>query len=115
MEDIVFVVIGLMALVAFIWLLCLPGSIAKKKNHPYASGIGILGVIGGLFFFIGWIVAFIWAFILPTESVETLRKVKANPDVADELSKLKNLEIEGVLTSDEFNFKKSQLIGPITN
>lgn len=110
MDEIVLVALFLVGLAFLVWVLCIPGLIAKNKNHPHASVIGILGVVGGLLFFVGWIIALIWACVLPKESDEMVRKIKASPDIADELSKLKKLENDGILTSDEFQFKKSQLL-----
>ncbi len=59
------VVIGI--LVGFvIWLVVLlgpmPGNIAKKRGHPQADAINVVGWIGVITLGLAWPIALIWAF-----------------------------------------------------
>lgn len=59
--------------------------------------------------FIGWVVAFIWA-VTKDDNRQTIKQV-STPTQADEIMKYKKMMDEGVITSDEFQRKKNQLIG----
>jgi len=68
-SAIIFILLGLMAVVLF--LLGLPGKIAKKRNHPEADAVNLMGWVG----FLGvvpWINALIWA-IKETDVVDIRR------------------------------------------
>ncbi|WP_232584051.1 superinfection immunity protein [Photobacterium carnosum] len=85
-------------------LLLLPTIIALKKNHPYKTPIILINILGGLFWGIGWLVALIWCFILPT-------KVSNNQTgIANEIEKLYMLKEKGILSQEEFELKKKELI-----
>lgn len=53
----------------------LPGYIARQNDHPYATAIGVLGVLGLLSGGLLWIVAIVWALAVPKDA-----KAKAEPD-----------------------------------
>jgi uncharacterized membrane protein len=59
------VVIGI--LIGFvIWLVVLlgpmPGNIAKKRGHPQADAVNVLGWVGVITLGLAWPIALIWAF-----------------------------------------------------
>ena len=66
-------VTGFLILVAIVLLLIwiywelggLPGRTAKKRNHPQADAINVLGWIGLLLGGIPWLVALVWAYTRP--------------------------------------------------
>jgi len=91
-------------LVLILPLALLPTIIALRKNHPHKIPIILVNVIGGLFWGIGWLVALVWCFITPGEA--TTQKM----DVADEIEKLHDLREKGILTQEEFDTKKQDLL-----
>ena len=42
---------------------CLPGHIAKSRNHPQAQAVTVAGWITLIFGFVLWPVAMIWAYV----------------------------------------------------
>lgn len=65
------VIILVAGMVVMVFILGLPGRIARKRNHPEADAIyvmGWLGFLGG----VPWIQAFMWAF-KPTDVVDIRR------------------------------------------
>ena len=67
--DIFALVVIALLIGVVIWLVVLlgnmPGEIARKRNHPQAEAINILGWIGLLFGGIPWLVALVWAYTKP--------------------------------------------------
>ena len=49
---------------AAIMLYCLPAIIASNRNHPQKTAIFVLNLLIGISG-IGWLVALVWAFIVP--------------------------------------------------
>lgn len=82
----------------------LPTIISIRKNHPYKIPIILINVLGGLFWGVGWLVALIWCFIVPE------KKTTISGSIADEIEKLHSLKEKGVISEDEFNSKKSELM-----
>ncbi len=90
-------------------LACIPANIAKKKGYSY-----------GLWWFYGWmlfIVAIIHAAVIPDKNAQqsSTRSEAYSPSlssqsVADELKKYKELKDEGVISEEEFQLKKEQLL-----
>lgn len=91
------IMIGIVLLPLFF----LPTIIACKKHHKYKIPIIIINLIGGLFYGAGWVVALIWCFIDPKDNVV---------GNADEIKKLFELKEKGIITKDEFERKKKDLI-----
>ena len=60
---IVLAVLFLVAVAAIVYLGSLPGSIAKKRNHPQADAINAASWIGLALMGAGWPIAFVWAFL----------------------------------------------------
>ncbi len=64
----IFALIVISILIGFvIWLVVLlgpmPGNIAKKRGHPQADAVNVLGWIGVITLGLAWPIALIWAFI----------------------------------------------------
>ena len=66
-----FFVLGVAAVLFFVWIAGLPGRIAIARKHPEAEAVKLLGW-AGLFPIAPWIQAFIWAF-KPTDVVDIRR------------------------------------------
>lgn len=47
----------------------MPGREARKRNHPSADAISLLGWLGLLFGGVGWLVAMVWARLTPLPEV----------------------------------------------
>lgn len=94
----------LLILIVFIPLAFLPSIIALKKNHPYKVPIILINVLGGLLWGAGWLISLIWCFIVPE------KKVASMTSIADEIEKLHSLKEKGVISEDEFNIKKKELM-----
>jgi hypothetical protein len=80
---IILIVIFLLLLYLLIWLCKLPGSIAKKRNHPQQEAISICSWMGLLTAGVCWIIAFIWAYTKPPISNLEERLLK----IEDELKR----------------------------
>ncbi|EKO3980241.1 MULTISPECIES: superinfection immunity protein [Vibrio] len=93
----------LLILIVLIPLAFLPSIIALKKNHPYKVPIVLINILGGLLWGVGWLIALIWCFIVPEKKV-------AMANIADEIDKLHSLKERGVISEDEFNAKKKELM-----
>ena len=95
---------------------CIPASIAKNKGYSF-----------GLWWFYGWmlfIIALIHACVLPDKNarqtpIYQYNQYNSTPyaprttprqSAADELKKYKELLDQGVITEDEFQAKKEQLL-----
>lgn len=85
----------------------IPANIAKKKGYSF-----------GLWWFYGWmlfIVAIIHVQFIPDKNVpqeqSAANRIPAGQSGADELRKFKELYDQGVLTKQEFEEKKKQLLG----
>ncbi|MFL1806028.1 SHOCT domain-containing protein [Plesiomonas shigelloides] len=94
----------LLLLIIFLPLAFLPSIIALRKNHPYKIPIVLINIFGGLLWGAGWLIALIWCFIVPE------KKIASITSVADELDKLNSLKERGVISEDEFNTKKKELM-----
>lgn len=87
----------------------IPANIAKQKGYSF-----------GLWWFYGWmlfIVAIIHVCCIPNKNAQqnSIRPESHSPSissisVADELKKYKELKDQGVITEEEFQFKKEQLL-----
>lgn len=87
----------------------LPSVIAAKRDNTRMDAIFILNILLG-WTIVGWIAAFIWAFFdMDARPISDVQK-PTMLNIADELKKLSELKNEGVLTSDEFDRKKQQLL-----
>ncbi|MEN8711457.1 MAG: DUF3302 domain-containing protein [Arenicellales bacterium] len=54
-------------IIAVVKLGPLPGNIAKKRGHPQADAINVLGWIGVITMGVGWLIALVWAYTRSAE------------------------------------------------
>lgn len=85
------------------FIFILPSILAVRKHHPYKVPIVLVNLLGGLFFGAGWLIALIWCFILP-------KTVSVGGGVADEIGKLHDLMEKGIISTVEFERRKSELL-----
>lgn len=100
MVTIVLLLIGL-----FLYFLPTIGAVMEKKKN--ATAIFAVNLFFG-WTLIGWVVALVWA--LTKEDKKETTPVQTKSD-ADELKKLADLKEKGVISEDEFNAKKKQVLG----
>ena len=81
---ILFIVVTIGALI-FIELAGMPGRDARKRGHPDAEAIALLGWLGLPFGGVGWLVAMVWARCHPigSEVVGMLEESKVQDDQVD--------------------------------
>jgi type VI protein secretion system component VasK len=94
----------LLPLIILLPLYFVPTWIAIKKEHPQKVPIILVNLIGGLIWGLGWLAALVWCFIEPAQKNNT------STDVATEIEKLHELREKGILTSEEFDRKKQELL-----
>tara|TARA_Y200000002_G_C22092864_1_gene419340 strand:+ start:65 stop:370 length:306 start_codon:yes stop_codon:yes gene_type:complete len=94
----------ILILLVLLPLIFLPSIIAWNKNHPYKIPIILINVFGSLLWGLGWFIALVWCFILPSASST------APSGSADEIRKLYELKEQGVITEKEFETKKAELL-----
>lgn len=86
------IVIGVLV-AAVIWLVVLigpiPGKVARRRGHPQADAIGVLGWIGIITLGPVWLVALVWAYAKPIGSAGLSDRVAA---LEDELRQLKDAQ-----------------------
>ena len=87
----------------------LPTYIAFGNNHPQKAAIFILNFFLG-WTLIGWIIALCWAFVKNEPSQVIVQNPQKTTSAADELLKLTELMEKGIITQEEFNRKKSQIL-----
>ena len=66
-----FFVIGSGGLATVVFVLGLPGRIARARNHPEAEAVNMMGWVGFIAI-VPWVQAFLWAF-KPTEVIDVRR------------------------------------------
>ena len=84
----------------------IPYLIANKKGHPQETAIFILNLFAG-WTILAWIIALVWAFIKP-RPVSNMQQTPISS--ADELIKYKNMLDSGVISQEEFDKKKKDLL-----
>ena len=79
---ILFILVTIAALV-FIELAGMPGRDARKRGHPDAEAIALLGWLGLPLGGLGWLVAMVWARYRPTRAkvVDTPEESKVQDDL----------------------------------
>jgi len=83
--------LGVLALIAIVFVLGLPGRIAIARKHPDAEAVSIMGWVGFLAL-VPWIQAFIWAF-KPTQVIDNRRYPPAeNAAINEEIAKMSDKE-----------------------
>ena len=77
-------IIMTLLILLFIEFAGMPAREAKKRNHPHAEAIGLLGWLGLPFGGIPWLVAMVWARMPAVEvSVKRLESVSESSDEPD--------------------------------
>lgn len=104
----VLIVLGAAFLIAFTFILGLPGRIAIARKHPDADAVNIMGWVGFLAV-VPWIQAFIWAF-KPTNVIDIRRYPKAEDAAIEEkIAKLKGeTKPEGAVKPVEVQYKTAK-------
>lgn len=81
----IFALVVMIILVALIIALVvvlgpLPGKIAKKRNHPQADAILVMGWIGFITLGVPWLIALVWAYTKPfqTDSSDSQLEERVN-------------------------------------
>lgn len=95
-------------LFAFI-LYFLPFIVAANRNRQ-PGAIFILNLLLG-WTLVGWVVALVWACTSEQEHTTTIVQESKKASSADELEKLANLKERGILTEEEFEQKKKEILG----
>ena len=74
------IVIGVLIAVG-IWLAVLlgpmPGKVARRRGHPQADAIGVLGWIGIVTLGPAWLAALVWAYAMPAGAAGLSERVAA--------------------------------------
>jgi hypothetical protein len=96
----------LIILATFLAFYFLPTIVASQRDHTSTGAIFLLNFLLG-WTFLGWIAALIWSFTNPSAVVIG---DYAKRSVADEIEKLAKLRDKGILTENEFNEKKQQIL-----
>lgn len=87
----------------------IPALVAFGNNHPQTSAIFALNLFLG-WTLLGWVIALVWACV-KSEEKETKTVInKINSSAADEIKKLAELKEQGILTDEEFNARKKQIL-----
>lgn len=92
----------------------IPSYVADKNNHKNMTAIFLLNIFLG-WSILGWVIALIWA----SSKSQPDRIIVHNPTPvpaapksdADEIRKLADLKEQGHLTEEEFQAKKSAILG----
>lgn len=92
--DIFALVVIALLLAVVIWLVVLlgnmPGDIARKRQHPQAEAISVLGWIGIITMGLGWFVAIVWAYYKPEPADADIKR-----RIEDLEGKLEALQVKG--------------------
>jgi len=83
-----------------------PTIVAAIRGHQSARAVFALNLLVG-WTFLGWVVAFVWAL---TNLTQVAVDSRTSESAADEILKLGSLRDQGLLTDEEFNMKKRQLL-----
>lgn len=99
----------LFIIILSIFIYFIPTIIACKKDHKNKMIIFVVNLLSG-YSIIGWIVSFVWA--LSNFDIKNCRRI---PTIAEEIEELNKLKEKGIITEEEFNNKKTQLLNSDTN
>ena len=85
----ILLLLGLLALWLYVELGGYPGKVARRRGHPQAEAINVLGFLGILAAGVGWLVALVWAYTTPLPALyagapETTRGVAGGLDTPTE-------------------------------
>lgn len=102
------IIVNLFLGIFYTYLYFLPYLIANKRKHLQTHAIYVLNIFAG-WTILAWIIALIWAYTEPRENVLIKQEVALSG--AEELKKYKELLDQGIITQEEFDAKKKQLLG----
>ena len=105
-ETIGLLLVNLLFSFLYTYIYFLPYLIAHKKSHLQTRAIYILNIFAGWTILL-WLAALIWACTTP-QSTTIIQE--ASVSSADELAKFKALLDNGVITQEEFDQKKQQIL-----
>ncbi|MCL2638650.1 MAG: superinfection immunity protein [Oscillospiraceae bacterium] len=112
MHAIIFIALGVEFVLFPLYMY--PTRVARRFEHEQTTAIAWLNLLFA-YTVLGWVLLLVWANSAKAKEI----KVSANAPVtqvintsdADELKKFKDLFDTGVITEEEFNAKKQQLLG----
>ena len=64
---VILVILAMVVAVIYIGLASMPGKTARKRGHPQADAINMLGWIGLLIGVLPWLVAMVWSRMRPLQ------------------------------------------------
>ncbi len=88
----------------------LPYKIAAKKKHRQTRAIYILNIFAGWTIII-WLIALVWACTEPKETIVVNQNAQSIQSDSEEILKFKKLLDDGIITQEEFEAKKKQILG----
>ena len=104
--EILFVLILLILGLLFYFI---PALVAQNNNHSQTGAIFALNLFLG-WTLLGWVIALVWACIKSEEKEVKTVITEVNNSIADEIKKLAELKEQGILSEEEFNTKKTQIL-----
>lgn len=109
LDEVMVVILLLVSIFAgygITYLYFLPYIKANAKKHPQTKAIYTLNIFAA-WTIIAWVIALIWS---NTVEKETIIVQQSPTDSTNELKKYKELLEEGLITQDEFDAKKKQIL-----
>ncbi len=88
----------------------LPYKIAAKKKHRQTRAIYILNIFAGWTIII-WLIALVWANTEPKETIVVNQNSQSIQSDSEEILNFKKLLDDGIITQEEFEVKKKQILG----
>ena len=115
--DVATLIAGLVILAICVFFYLLPGIVASNRKHPQAGAIWVLTLCLG-WTLVGWVVALVWASTNSQRVVLERPAFAATPppapaprSAAEEIEQFARLKNSGVISAEEFEAKKRQLLG----
>lgn len=106
MEVLVFFLLLILGLLFYF----IPALVAQNNNHTQTGAIFALNLFLG-WTLLGWVVAFVWACSKSEPKEVIVQNTEPKLSVTDELTKFAELKEKGIITEEEFNKKKAQILG----
>ena len=108
--DVILFIVAILLIFVIFYIYFLPANIAYSKNHENKIAILVLNIILG-YTGIAWLILFFWA----CSATNNYIKVEKTPTIAQEIEELLELKKKGIITKEEFNNKKAQLLNSDAN
>lgn len=103
---VILIIISLFIGYGIVYLYFLPYIKANSKKHPQTKAIYTLNIFAA-WTIVAWVIALIWS---NTEEKENIIINQSTPNNTEDLKKYKELLDEGVITQEEFDAKKKQIL-----